>query len=364
MTTIVSGWFASYSVAERFERFVIQNDEALAEFVSDTGANINDGFVVEIYYSDKGSTQEEFLNAVNQTLILVVLATGLITFMLIITITHPGLRMIEEITTAATKMASGDLKQRVEIRSGDEIGELALSFNNMADSLQQNEKLRSTMVSDIAHELRTPLSNIQGYMEGLRDGIIPPNPKLFQSLYEESTLLTRLVNDLQTLTLAEAKQLHLVMQPVPMEQIIPRTVSSLETSHSEHAGIIVQIQEKLPLIKGDPDRISQILRNLLENALKHTPSQGTITITAYAESHYVITEVHDTGYGIKAEHLPYVFERFYRTDQSRTRSTGGSGIGLAIVKQLVEAHKGTISVKSTFGKGSTFTFRLPIYEDL
>lgn len=359
-TTVISAWLASYSVSARFERFVIEKNEDLDEFVRTSTSNLDSGLIVEVYFSDDQGSGARFLQSVNQALVIVVLIAGLISLMLLISLANPGLKMIEVLTQAAMRMASGDLSQRVPLRSNDEIGHLARSFNEMANNLERAEKLRRNMVSDAAHELRTPLTNLQGYMEGLRDGVIVPSPQLFDALHAETKLLTRLVNDLQELTLAEAGYLRLNYQAVSLHEVVSRAVDGLLGGLSEpYAQVLSYVNVSLPKVWGDPDRLTQILRNLIDNALVHTPSTGTITISACPEGAFVRVVVKDTGIGIPAEHLSNIFERFYRVDPSRARTTGGTGIGLTIVKQLVESHGGQITVISEYGHGSTFSFTIP-----
>jgi signal transduction histidine kinase len=228
----------------------------------------------------------------------------------------------------------------------------------------------------VAHELRTPLTNIRGYLEALQDGVVEPERHIIDSLHEEAMLLNHLVDDLQDLSLAEAGHLKLEPQPVALADVVDRAVEAVRP-RTEAEGITLQID--LPedlLLDIDPQRIGQVLRNLLENALAHTPSGGEVAVSAHAAcpepsgalslskgrrgDQWVEVSVRDTGAGIAAEDLPYVFERFYRADKSRSRATGGAGLGLAIARQLVEAHGGRIWVESTEGEGSTFTFALPI----
>jgi signal transduction histidine kinase len=277
------------------------------------------------------------------------------------------LRPVEALTEAARRMERGDLSQRVAVQTNDEIGELAHAFNSMADGLARLEQLRRNMVTDVAHELRTPLSNIRGYLEALQDGVTQPSPEVIGSLHDEAMLLTRLVNDLQELALAEAGQLKLVLQPTAVEQIISQVVSVMQpTAASKGLGLQADVQQNLPPVMADPGRVAQVLQNLINNAMTYTQAGGTITVTASpgASAAEVQLSVRDTGIGIAPEHLPFVFDRFYRVDQSRTRATGGSGLGLTIVKQLVEAHGGHVWAKSTLGQGSTFLFTLPVAPSL
>jgi signal transduction histidine kinase len=368
LTSGASGWLATFSVTQRFERFLLQSDEARDLFVERIGvdralADVGNGFIIEVHYSDAtNSLQQEFISSVTRVIVAVVLGAGAVALALVTLLVLPRLLSIEEITQAARRLAGGQLDQRVQVKANDEISALASSFNNMADSLERAERLRRTMVNDVAHELRTPLSNIQGYMEGLRDGVIQPRAELFDSLYQESQLLTRLVNDLQMLSLAEAGQLTLRRVVTDLPPLIHAVVANLTDNLRAVAPITVNVPASLPRVSIDPDRIKQVLTNLLSNALEHTPSTGLIIITARVEGNCARVDVIDTGEGIAPQHLPYVFERFYRADPSRARSTGGSGIGLAIVKQLIQAHGGDVHVESQLGNGSRFSFTLPLHD--
>ncbi|MBC7243585.1 MAG: hypothetical protein H5T60_14200 [Anaerolineae bacterium] len=226
------------------------------------------------------------------------------------------------------------------------------------------EQLRRNLVSDVAHELRTPLTNLRGYLEAVRDGLIQPDASLIDNLYEETMLLNRLVSDLHELAQAEAGQLNLVRRPVRVDEIVHRAAEAFNWQvESKELTLRVDVPADLPLVDVDPERIGQVLRNLLSNAILHTPAGGEIDIVARAGGKWVTVAVKDTGEGIPPEHLPFVFDRFYRVDKSRSRLTGGVGLGLAIAKHLVEAHGGDIHVESRVGEGSTFTFTLPIAED-
>jgi signal transduction histidine kinase len=302
-----------------------------------------------------------FLASVNRAVLLAAVVASLAAVLLTLGLSRRILGPIEALTAAARRMEKGDLSQRVEVQSRDEIGELARAFNAMADGLAHLEKLRHNMVTDVSHELRTPLSNIRGYLEALRDGVIEPNPEITDSLYEEAMLLNRLVNDLQELSLAEAGQLRLERRAVAPADVVNRALEAARP-RAEAKGIALQVDlpEDLPLVDADPQRVGQVLGNLLSNGLTYTPSGGGIVVGARARESEVEISVRDTGAGIPAEDIPYVFERFYRADKSRSRATGGAGLGLAIARQLVEAHGGRIWVESTEGQGSTFTFALPI----
>jgi signal transduction histidine kinase len=256
-------------------------------------------------------------------------------------------------------MARGDLTQRVKVTSSDEIAELGNAFNTMASSLARTDQLRRNLVADVAHELRTPLTSVLGSLEAMRDGVAEPTPEFLASAYEEGLLLKRLVNDLQELSLAEAGQFHLDRQPVALLGVVEGAAHAL-ANQAQAKEIAIPITVPSDLIADvDSERIGQVLRNLLTNAIAFTPVYGRVEISAHPSDDWVQVSVKDTGVGIAAEDLPFVFERFYRADKSRTRATGGAGLGLAIAKQWVEAHGGKIQVESELGRGTTFTFTLP-----
>jgi signal transduction histidine kinase len=270
---------------------------------------------------------------------------------------------VKALTSAARRLGRGDFSQRVQIKDKSELGELARTFNSMASDLERAEKLRQNMVADVAHELRTPLSNIQGYLEALRDGVMKPDKETIRSLHEEASLLSRLVEDLQELSLAEAGELKLVCQSEDIGELIRQAVAAVEAQErAKELSLAVELPDRLPSVSIDSRRIGEVLRNLLENAVAHTGKGDTITVTARPLNKWVEVGVTDTGEGIPAKDLPNIFERLYRVDKSRTRATGGSGLGLTIAKRLVEAHGGKIEVQSEPGKGSRFSFTVPVSE--
>jgi len=270
---------------------------------------------------------------------------------------------VKALTSAAKRLGRGDFSQRVQVKDRSELGELANTFNSMASDLERAEQLRQNMVADIAHELRTPLSNIRGYLEAIRDGMIKPDADTIRSLNEEATLLSRLVEDLHELSLAEAGEIKLVCQVENIAELIKQTVAEVQAQATAKGLLVsVDLPDNLPPVNIDPHRISQVLRNLLENAVAHTVRGDAITVTARQKDKYVEVSVTDTGEGIPAEDLPNIFERFYRVDKSRTRATGGTGLGLTITKRLVEAHGGRIEAHSELGQGSRFVFTLPVPE--
>ena len=304
--------------------------------------------------------EQGFVSAVTGSLLVGVLVGGAVAVVLAMVFARGILRPIGALTFAAQRMEQGDLSQRVRVDSRDEIGQLAHAFNAMADGLARTDQLRRAMVTDVAHELRTPLTNLRGYLEAVRDGVTEPRPEVIDSLYEEAMLLSHLVDDLQDLTLSEAGQLTLRREPVALEGVLAAAAQAMQPrAQDKGVDMLLESESGLPLVDADPQRVGQVVRNLLANALTHTPAGGAIHLGARHAGDVVTIDVRDTGSGIEPEHLPNVFERFYRGDASRTRATGGAGIGLAVVKQLVEAHGGEVAVISTPGTGSRFSFTLP-----
>lgn len=290
---------------------------------------------------------------------------GAIAIALVLTFVLSGyiLSPIRALTATARKLGQGDFSQRVMIKRKGEVGELAHTFNTMASDLERSEKLRRNMVADVAHELRTPLSNISGYLEAIRDGVVKPDNATIDSLCDESDLLARLINDLQELALSDAGELKLIRQPENISQLTEQAATAIQAiSMDKNISVSLNVPDILPPVNIDYHRISQVLRNLLSNALAHTPDGGKIDVSAVQQGNWVKVTVTDNGEGIPAEDLPNVFERFYRVDKSRARTKGGNGLGLTIAKRLVEAHGGTLEVQSETGKGSRFSFTLPIDE--
>lgn len=268
---------------------------------------------------------------------------------------------VKALGNAAREYGKGNFTRRVEPRGKGEVAELTRSFNSMAENLEHTERLRRNMVADIAHELRTPLSNLRGYLEAISDGVIKSDKNTIHSLNDEASTLSRLIDDLQELSLADAGELKLVKQPEDISGLIEETVTVLKGKASAKGlKISAELPDELPKVNMDSHRIRQVLLNLLDNAVAHTGKKGKITVTARHEGDSLHVSVADTGEGIPAEDLPMIFERFYRVDKSRARATGGSGLGLTISKRLVEAHGGSIDVESQTGEGSTFTFILPV----
>lgn len=268
---------------------------------------------------------------------------------------------IKALTEAAKRLGQGDFSPRLELKDKGEVGELARAFNSMASDLERAEQLRRNMVADVAHELRTPLSNIRGYLEAVNDGVMKPDAEAIKSLNEEAVRLARLVDELQELSLAEAGELKLTCQAEDISKLIGQAVSAFQAqAASKGAELSVDLGDDLPTVHIDSPRMAQVLHNLLDNAIAHAGSGEHITVSAVKRDDWIEVAVTDTGEGIPSEDLSNIFERFYRVDKSRARATGGSGLGLTIAKRLVEAHGGSIEVQSELGKGTRFSFTLPI----
>jgi signal transduction histidine kinase len=292
---------------------------------------------------------------------LALLTTLIVSYFVARQISYPVHAMVQ----ATRRIAAGHYAERVKAapaNEGDEFGQLAASFNSMAGALERAERHRLDLVGDVAHELRTPIATLEGYLEGLLDGVVEPNERTWAKLHDEAGRLRRLVDDLQELSRAEARQIQLSLQPVAPTTIATIALDRLAPQFVEK-GVALEssVHDTLPLVLADQDRAVQVLTNLLSNALRYTPSDGHVTLTVVRAGEQVAFRVRDTGVGISSEQLPLLFERFYRVDKSRTRAIGGSGIGLTIAKALTEAMGGQISAESPgLGQGSTFTFTLPL----
>jgi len=304
---------------------------------------------------------EDFLHSVNLSILITSVAVGILALVLGSLLLRQITSPLRELSQSARAIAEGDLGQRVVVRSEDEIGQVARSFNRMAESLAEADLQRRNMMADIAHELRTPLTVVQGNLEALMDGVYDLTPENVAAIHKQTVVLTRLVGDLRDLALAEAGQLKLERKPLSLADVIAQVGEGLEVQANEkEVALKFESAASLPKVQADEQRIAQVLFNLMSNALRHTPASGTITVSAEARQDRVVVSVRDTGTGISPEDLPHVFERFYRADRSRARSTGGSGLGLTIAKQIVEAHGGQIWAQSWLGAGSTFAFSLPL----
>lgn len=311
---------------------------------------------------------DSFRSAVGEALLRAGLAAFVVAVVVSIFVSQRVVSPVQEMTTASQYIAEGHYDQRVEIPGGvssgdlDELAQLAISFNNMAEKLYQTENMRRQLIGDISHELRTPLTTIKGSMEGLLDGVLPPTPETFQNIYREADRLQRLVADLQELSRVEAGAVSLELHPVDISLQVEAVFQRMRSQFDDKGvNLELRITPEMPLVLADEDRISQILINLLGNALQYTLEDGQVSVTAKQVGTEIQICVMDTGIGVPVEHIHHVFTRFYRVDESRSRPGGGSGIGLTIAKHLVEAHGGRLWVESEgIGKGSSFNFTVPI----
>lgn len=313
------------------------------------------GFV-QAYERDRQAT----IDTINRQMTIAAIAVAVVALVTAVWLSRRIVRPVEELTRAARRLESGDLSERVYIQSSDEIGALGHAFNEMAASIEHSQDLRKQMTSDVAHELRTPLNNISGYLDAIADGVVQADAAVIASLQEEAELLVRLVADLEQLSLADSGHQLLMVERLAMAEVVERAVALVSPRARANGVLIESDVNPSPPVDGDASRLGQVVRNLLENAITHTPSGGRVTVTLQSRTDVVLLEVRDTGAGIAPEHLPFIFERFYRADRSRTRATGGAGLGLAIVKQLVEAHGGSVSASNAADSGALFTVELPM----
>jgi two-component system sensor histidine kinase BaeS len=311
-----------------------------------------------------GPSEEMFLSSVHQSLKWVgaaILAGGLaISYALARSITVP----LRELGEAVKEIEKGNLGQKVAVNSEDEIGRLAKIFNRMSEALATNNRLRQRFIADIAHELKTPLAVIQGHLEGMLEGVIETNKDQLSSLYDETIHLNSLIKDLRVLSLAETGQLTIEKTATDLNQLITKILYMLQPLAEEKQIALQSELQTVPEVAVDMGRITQVLYNVLTNALRYAPTRGIIKVMTgvvnEAERSWIKITIEDNGPGISAEDLPHVFDHFYRADESRNRKSGGSGIGLAIVRQLVEIHGGKVEVDSALGKGSRFFVYFPI----
>jgi two-component system OmpR family sensor kinase len=362
------------------------------------GQRVGTLLVVAPQSSPSAALTDNFLTALNRGILLAAVFAGLVALLLGAVLVRQIIAPLRRLQSAAGAIAAGDLSQRVQVDSRDEVGDVAHSFNQMAEALERNERLRRHMIADIAHELRTPLTVIRGQLEALLDGVFPLTQEQLAPIYDEALLLSRLVADLRELALAEAGQLTIEHQPVDMGELAGRLVAAVQPAAADKdVALALHVSPPLPTVSADADRLSQVLHNLLSNALRHTPAGGRIEVsvktaamedlngerssvwqqeiaalpgnrsaghaaqssTIEPSDAPVLVTVSDTGPGIPAEDLPYIFDRFYRADKSRSRAVGGSGLGLTIARYIVEAHGGRIWAESQVGEGTQVHFVIP-----
>lgn len=303
----------------------------------------------------------QFDHAVNDALLRAALAATLAAALTSWVVSRSILAPIRRMSDASNIIAEGHYDQRLTYHQRDELGDLISSFNRMAAALAETEAIRQQLIADVSHELKTPLSSIKGYMEGLQDGIIPATPATFQLIHDEAARLQRLAHDLQELSRAEA-HFELDTTPHSVESIVSTATARLRPQFADKGvTLTAPTLDDLPLVRVDQDRIGQVMINLLGNALQYTPSGGQVTIHAQPTGATLQLTIHDTGVGLAEDDLTRIFQRFYRVDKSRARASGGSGIGLTIARRIVEAHGGTLWAESPgLSQGSSFHFTLPL----
>ena len=303
---------------------------------------------------------EALVARVNRSVWLATLAAGGAAFVLALLLVRTISAPLGRVAAAAREIAAGNLASRAPLEGPHELRQTADAFNQMAATLARQEALRRAMLADVTHELRTPLSVMQGQIEALVDGVFPATPEHLEPIHDQVLHLARLVEDLRTLAHADAGELVLERAPTALPSLVRDLLRSLAPA-AQQKGVEVAIEfpADLPPLDADAVRLRQVLANLLSNALRHTPEGGQITLAAGVEETTIVVTIQDTGGGIPAEDIPHVFERFYRADRSRSRGTGGSGLGLAIARRLTEAHGGAITLESAVGRGTTVTVRWP-----
>ena len=303
---------------------------------------------------------DEFIKRLDLSLFLIAIYTLILAFIFGAILSRTITRPIRELTKATHEMAGGKFGQQVPVRSRDEIGELASSFNKMNNGLARSFNLRKQMTADIAHELRTPLSLIIGHAEAVHDRVLPPSRENFEIIREEASRLEQLVDDLRILSLADAGELSLDFQPMDINKLLGDIRSHYDYQFSQkRITMDFKPTADLPKVNLDPVRFSQVLTNILDNAFRHTSEGGLVSIITQQMEDKIQITIQDNGEGVQADEATHLFDRFYRADESRTRDEGGSGLGLAIARSIIEMHKGRIWAESEKGKGFKLVIQLP-----
>lgn len=341
-------------------------NQHMANMESMTGVTMMGGMMSDQSVDLEMDLFSSFQTTINQALFRSVGAAIIVAVVVSILISYRVVKPVREMMIASQYIAQGNYQERVYVPGdplrADELSQLAISFNRMAEILDQNEIVRQRLIGDISHELRTPLTVIKGSLEGLIDEVLPSDPETYQKIYSEADRLSHLVDDLQYLSQVDAGVYQLEKQYVEVGVLINTTVDRLSLQYKEKGvSLAVEIPPVLPKVYVDPHRIGQVLLNIIGNALQYTSRGDRVTVTAHQEGNEICFQIQDTGIGIPLEHQPHLFTRFYRVDKSRSRTSGGSGIGLTIAKYFIEAHNGRIWMESAgHGKGSSFTFSLPL----
>ena len=303
--------------------------------------------LVDRFHVAPADAHARFLEAIHHHMFWGVFVALVFSLLFTYLLTSWVLRPLLQITAITKKVADGNYSERVNVLSRYEGGQLADAFNHMADNLEMVEKLRKNMVADISHELRTPLTNLRGYLEGLSDSVIEPTRETFQMLEQEVLRLVNLVEDLQQLARADAAKAFLDCQDLSLHELLRQIMELYRPNfHEKELEVQWQLDPGSDLVTADRDKLLQAIRNLADNAWKYTPQRGTVTISTQRTADGVKTVFTNSGTVVADKDIPFLFERFFRTDRSRSRDIGGAGIGLAIVKELVEAHGGTVGAES------------------
>ena len=305
-----------------------------------------------------GAAEQTFLASVDRGVLIGAIVAVLITAIAALVLARYFTRPLARLEEGALELAAGDLSHRVDVAGPSEVASVADAFNQMADSLEEAEELRRRLVADVAHELRNPIAAARAQAEGMAEGVLPAEPTRLDSLVEDLEHLSALVDDLQELAVAEAGRLSYDLVDLDLAAIVRREAERAAAGAPAGVTVLASGADAPAPVCGDERRLSQVLRNLLSNALRHTPD-GSIEVALGRADGFVEVRVMDTGEGIPAEDLPYVFERFYRADAARTSDTGGAGLGLAITRRIVLDHGGTVFAESVPGEGATVGFRLP-----
>lgn len=341
---------ATVSAEQRSRGIAIAVDGATVGWLLGEGRNRGPG---------PGGPEADFRANVTRAILLSAFGATALALLLGFVLARRLTQPLRELTGATQAVAQGALGNQVSVRSRDELGVLAASFNRMSSDLAHASSLRRQMTADIAHDLRTPLSVLLGYTEALREGKLPPEQEIFDTMHTEAQHLQRLIDDLRTLSLADAGELPLTRQSASPAALLERSAAAYRALAEEHGiELHVRADRALPPVEVDAERFAQVLGNLISNAVRYTPVGGSIELVATTREKSVVLAVQDSGVGINAGDLPHIFDRFYRADSSRQQD-GSSGLGLAIAKGIVEAHGGTIEAHSAPGHGTTFTITLP-----
>ncbi|HLW46915.1 MAG TPA: HAMP domain-containing sensor histidine kinase [bacterium] len=360
LTTVLSATFATYQARRTFRQYVERRETPA---VTVPGSRVAPQPQPEPREQRRplGARELLFASRIRDGIWAGTGAAALLGVLLALLLARRMVRPVADLTSAARVIARGGTPTPVPVRGEDEIAELARAFNKMAERLATDEEQRRRLFAGIAHELRTPLSVIQGTLEGVLDRVLEATPERIATLHSQTLLLARLITDLRDVSLAQAGELQLNLEAVDAGPVVRETLEALAPLAEERGvELRVDVARGLPRIDADPDRLRQIVQNLVENAVRYTPEGGQVRVTMRGDAAGgVRLAVADTGIGVAEADLPHIFRHFYRADQSRARTSGGTGLGLAIVKSLVEAHGGRVSVESAVGRGSTFTVTFP-----